>query len=262
LAARGRFADCVAVLERLAALAGNDFNGVAIAAAVEAANATRLGRRLKPRMAQAFMAFLASLGSRHYAPFRHRGLIRALIGTALAAAEDADGEQDKLLAFIEAEYATVPEFWTEFAVVRQTAPDSVFPASVFLDRLANLAATATKANAGLQSFRAFDANAGAQPAPMQVVASGERQNHLTTFLRLHGLSGPLQWGAAPSAALCEDPFLRARASFRGRGGRSGANGRSAAASDARCGARAAKLSTAGAWQPVGNRGAGAFGRGL
>ncbi|MGV8988663.1 MAG: glycosyltransferase family 2 protein [Cypionkella sp.] len=206
LAARNRFTECASIMERLAKIQGGTFNFGAVSATVIAASAAKLSATLRHRIAYSFLEFLKSLGSREYTSFRHAGLMQALIRLSLAAADDPDWYQSDLLSFIEQHYSTVPEFWTAFETVRRDAPSGLF-----LDRFVNLAATASQTNSSLAKFRAFDGAVAPEQSCVRVVASGERQDHLSTFLRMHGLSGVASWGSAASAALCEDHFLRSYA---------------------------------------------------
>jgi hypothetical protein len=208
LAARKRFDDCCAVLNRLTKLRDAGFNYGAISASVLAVSTSKVAHEFKFKAAYGFLEFLKSLSSREYTAFRHAGLMRALIRMTLAAAEEPDWFQADLLAFIATHYATVPEFWTAFETERSTAASS----SLLLDRFAEIARTATQNNARLAAFRALAPTPSADKAEVvRIVAGGERRDHLSTFLRVHGLADPASGGALTTQALCEDHFLRSSA---------------------------------------------------
>lgn len=209
LAARKRFDDCSAVLNRLTKLRDASFNYRAISASVLAVSTSKVAHEFKFKVAYEFMEFLKSLSSREYTAFRHASLMRALIRITLAASEDPDWAQADLLDFVATHYATVPEFWTAFETERHTGAAG----SLLLDRFAEIARTATQNNARLAAFRALAPNpSGADKAEVvRIVAGGERRDHLSTFLRVHGLADAASSGTLTAQALCEDHFLRSSA---------------------------------------------------
>lgn len=203
LAARRRFEEIGDIVERLSKMQDVALNYRSFSAAILAANAANLTTTGSLRISHGFLDFLKSLGSREHTSFRHAGLMKALIQMTLMADTQPDWHQANLLAFIELHYSTVPEFWTAFEIYAQNSLGGPF-----VDRLKNLAATSALGNTGLARFRAKGETAAPSSDAMHVVATGERLDYLSTFLRIHGLSGPVNWGSSAAAALCDDHFLR------------------------------------------------------
>ncbi|MBD3765167.1 MAG: hypothetical protein IE927_10670 [Rhodobacterales bacterium] len=164
LAARGRFADCASVLEKLKGLehpdriTAEDIDVEAIGFAVRAVLTARVSRDVFYWLIFAFIGVLKRFECRDFTLFRHAGLTDALVQMLLQAAREPDWFQRDLL-----------QDCHEIARTAQSAMDD------------------------LRRFRAWPGDGGAATevtatGAARVLACGERKTLLANFLDTHGIA--------------------------------------------------------------------------
>jgi hypothetical protein len=189
LAALGEFGTILAILENLSNFANptslQSVNFAAISASFEALCLSRPPLELREVFLRLFLKLVDRLDSQEFTRFRSVAIQSAIIFYAKLARFDPFWLQDEFLAFVETQYATVPEFWTS---LRSSLGSE--PSNDFIARLYSIGEAADQLKLHFDNLR-FLADGGPDSLVQSpaILAAPRRKRYFETLNAIHWPDG-------------------------------------------------------------------------